>query len=294
MKGLACDNVDEFEAVLHNGTIVTATATENSDLWWALRGGGNQFAIVTKMKLQAHPAGVNGKIWGGTRAYSPGKRKELFNALAKFVRDYPDKKAAIIPTFEFGLPLNILNAVTGPVLFFFYDGPEPPKGVFDDFDAIKSISDNTQTRSYYDLTHIAGGARIRGFGNSFREDTYQNLEPELMSAFYETIWDKVGAISFKAGLRLFDAHIMGFVPQPLSKRIARASQAQGGNALGLDPKHGDRIWIENNFIWATPGCQEKCPEYSREVSDDIKAYHKTHYANFTPTNYESGDLNYVK
>lgn len=119
MKGLACDNVDEFEAVLHNGTIVTATATENPDLWWALRGGGNQFAIVTKMKLQAHPAGVDGKIWGGTRAYSPGKRKELFNALAKFVRDYPDEKAAIIPTFEFGLPLNILNAVTGPVLFFF-------------------------------------------------------------------------------------------------------------------------------------------------------------------------------
>lgn len=47
-----------------------------------------------------------------------------------------------------------------------------------------------------------------------------------MSAFYETVWDKVSAISFKAGLRLFDAHIMGFVPQPLSKRIARASQAQ--------------------------------------------------------------------
>jgi hypothetical protein len=135
---------------------------------------------------------------------------------------------------------------------------------------------------------------MRGFGNSFREDTYPNLEPQPMSEFLETVWDKVSAISFKISLRLFETHVMGFVPQPLSKRIAEASQAQGGNALGLDPKHGDRIWIENNFLWATPGCHEKCPEYSREVSDDIKAYHKTHYANSTPTNYESGDLNYVK
>ena len=147
MKGLACDNVDEFEAVLHNGTIVTASATENPDLWWALRGGGNQFAIVTKMKFQAHPAGIDGKIWGGTRAYSPGKRKELFNALAKFVRDYPDEKAAIILTSEHGAA----GIIDFWIMFLFYDGPEPPAGVFDEFEAISHTSTTKTWDTYYDL-----------------------------------------------------------------------------------------------------------------------------------------------
>lgn len=99
-QGLACDNIDQFEAVLANGTIVNATRTSNSDLWWALRGGGNQFAIVTRMWSQAHPAGVNGQIWGGIRAYSIDKREALFTAITRFVRDYPDVKAAVIPTFQ--------------------------------------------------------------------------------------------------------------------------------------------------------------------------------------------------
>lgn len=280
--------------MLANGTIITASASENADLWFALRGGGNQFAIVTKLKLQAHPEGIDGKVWGGTRLYNPSKRTELFKAITNFIRDYPDKKAAIIPTFQFGLPLNLLNAVTGPLLFFFYDGPEPPKGVFDEFDKIESISDDTKARSYYDLSNEAGGAKIDGFGNSFREDTYQNLPAEQMTDFFETVYEQVSNQSFKASLRPLDAQIMGFVPQPVSKGIAEASQAQGGNALGLDPKHGDRIWIENNFLWANQNCNEECPDLSREVSDDIEKYHRANYADVPPTNYESGDLEYVK
>lgn len=82
-----------------NGTIVNANRTSNPDLWWALRGGGNQFAIVTRIWTQGHPEGVNGQVWGGIRSYSPDKRGALFNAITNFVRDYPDKKAAVIPTF---------------------------------------------------------------------------------------------------------------------------------------------------------------------------------------------------
>lgn len=52
------------------------------------------------MWSQAHPAGVNGQIWGGIRAYSIDKREALFRAITRFVRDYPDAKAAVIPVFQ--------------------------------------------------------------------------------------------------------------------------------------------------------------------------------------------------
>ncbi|KAF7194458.1 FAD-dependent monooxygenase CTB5 [Pseudocercospora fuligena] len=62
--GFGCDNVDMFEAVLANGTIVQASREQHPELWWALRGGGNQFAIVTRFWLRAHPEGSGyGQVW---------------------------------------------------------------------------------------------------------------------------------------------------------------------------------------------------------------------------------------
>jgi FAD/FMN-containing dehydrogenase len=44
--GMACDTVVEYEVVLANATVVIANANTNTDLYWALKGGGNQFGII--------------------------------------------------------------------------------------------------------------------------------------------------------------------------------------------------------------------------------------------------------
>ncbi|USW57786.1 Putative berberine/berberine, FAD-binding domain, PCMH-type, FAD-binding, type PCMH, subdomain 2 [Septoria linicola] len=292
--GLTCDNVDQWEVVLADGTAVNATRDQNTELWWSLRGGGNQFGIVTRMWMQAHPEGVNGQVWGGLRAYTPDKRQALFRAITRFIRDYPDAKAAVIPVFQFGLPLNALNAITGPILFMFYDGPIPPPGVFDEFDAITPLFSETGTKRYAEVSQSAGGAAIVGFGNSFREVTYPNLPEDQMvdffSHYYDATYNQTLIDGIKSGL---DVQITGFDPQPVSVRIARASQAQGGNALGLNPDHGDRIWFENNFLWASPLCQDRCPQFSKQISDTLLAYQKATYGGVAPTNYKSGDLQRV-
>lgn len=45
-EGLAADTVQNFEVVLGDGRVVNANAQENCDLWWALKGGGNNFGMV--------------------------------------------------------------------------------------------------------------------------------------------------------------------------------------------------------------------------------------------------------
>ncbi len=55
MFGLSCDNVEGFALVASDGSIVRANASENSDLFWALRGGGGNFGIVTEFDVRLHP-----------------------------------------------------------------------------------------------------------------------------------------------------------------------------------------------------------------------------------------------
>jgi hypothetical protein len=67
-KGFACDNVVNMEVVLANGEIVYANNTENADLFTALKGGSNNFGIVTRFDLRTYS---QGDFWGGFIFY-PG------------------------------------------------------------------------------------------------------------------------------------------------------------------------------------------------------------------------------
>jgi FAD/FMN-containing dehydrogenase len=63
-----CDNVVSYEVVLSDGSIINANANENCDLWKALRGGGNNFGIVTRFNLKTFK---QGPFWGGAVYYFP-------------------------------------------------------------------------------------------------------------------------------------------------------------------------------------------------------------------------------
>ena len=58
LHGLSIDCLVEAEMVLADGTIVFVSEKENSDLWWALRGAGPAFGVVTRYKAIAYPVPV--------------------------------------------------------------------------------------------------------------------------------------------------------------------------------------------------------------------------------------------
>lgn len=114
------------------------------DLFASLKGGGNNLGVVTAYTMETHPID---QVWGGNFVYTKDKTPQVLTALRNFVDNYPDDKAAIILTAEHG----VIGVVDFWIMFLFYDGPEPPAGVFDEFKAIDHTSTTKTWDSYYDL-----------------------------------------------------------------------------------------------------------------------------------------------
>lgn len=77
--GLATDNLLEVKAITPDGNILNASATENSDLFWALRGAGQNFAIVVEFLFQGYSQ--YNEVWNGTVTYHPNQLVEVVQAL---------------------------------------------------------------------------------------------------------------------------------------------------------------------------------------------------------------------
>jgi hypothetical protein len=84
--GLSCDNVEAFSLVTVDGSVVRADARENVDLFWALRGGGGNFGVVTEFQLKLHP--LKSVVLGEGLTPEPDIR-QLLECWRDFMADAP-------------------------------------------------------------------------------------------------------------------------------------------------------------------------------------------------------------
>jgi FAD/FMN-containing dehydrogenase len=87
--GLAADNLVAAELVTADGRIVRASEDENSDLLWALRGGGGSFGVVTALELALHPLGP--EVYGGLALFRRERAHEVLRAYRDLMNNAPDE-----------------------------------------------------------------------------------------------------------------------------------------------------------------------------------------------------------
>jgi hypothetical protein len=85
--GLAIDNLLEVDVVLADGRFVTANDKEHADLFWAVRGGGGNFGVVTSFKFRLHPVKT---VNAGPTLWPIEQTPEVMKAYQEFIREAPD------------------------------------------------------------------------------------------------------------------------------------------------------------------------------------------------------------
>ncbi|KAF8253582.1 FAD-binding domain-containing protein [Wilcoxina mikolae CBS 423.85] len=254
--GMACDMVQSFEVVLANGTIFTVSAKKNPDLFKALKGGSNNFGIVTKFNLYTVPS-PNG-VWGGVTAYTPDKYPKLAKALENYQTKWQiqDPDAAMIQNIFFAQG-GALQAWSSILFHATTDNPVS-------LQEWKDVGPVADTTKHTTLPALVREVYASAENQTLRQD-FRTLTIGVSSSLYldiTTLFSKAYTpIASVPGLQV----TLTF--QPMGVSIFEAGEKKGGNVLGV--KHIAQTWIDLTPAWSNEADDKKVLAVGKKFLDDV-------------------------
>ncbi len=166
--GLACDNLLSAQLVTVDGRQIEVSENSNPDLFWAIRGGGGNFGVLTALEYQLHPVG---QVLSGALTYPVGRIPELLQAFVRFIAGAPD---------EMGAFAQLLPSEQGPRLKIdvcYCGDPRIGNDLVRPLRALKPQNETVKIMSYLEA-QAAGGFLITPVAH-FQTDLFL---PELSEA----------------------------------------------------------------------------------------------------------------
>ncbi|KAK7937857.1 FAD binding domain protein [Apiospora aurea] len=231
LHGWACDNVRNYEVVLANGSVINVSQSTHTDLYRALRGGGNNFGVITRFDLDMFP---QGPIWGGLHVWPllPSVTSTITGAFVKFAHEAPsDPHVSLFAglgymqgSFAWAVgQYDTLGREEPPTFAQFRDDPER-----------------------YGANKIASTARVTSLTDLANELNQSEPPGRPDGGFYvEQVKKALGN-----GLDRDE----GFAPmlgiQPLTRSILKEQAKRGGNVMGLDEEEGPLMICSFGWEWS--------------------------------------------
>jgi FAD/FMN-containing dehydrogenase len=229
--GLACDNVLAAEVVTAAGELVRASAGENPDLYWALRGGGGNFGVVTAFELELHP--MDPTVFGGVMLWPAARAREIMRRYRDFAQHAPDA----------------LNAD----IFLAGDGGPPAIGIELCWSADRAHG-----------TQVI--APLRAIGGTLQDTVapvpYVAMQTSGDARFHDgtKFYGKAGFLTALEDTTI-DALVDGFEAQPPGS-VGVFMQMSGGAVGRVGPtdtafvNRDSRFWLMVNSVWQDPADRE--------------------------------------
>jgi FAD/FMN-containing dehydrogenase len=152
--GLACDNVEIYTVVTADGEIVRASASENPDLFWGLRGGGGNFGVVTEFEFRLHPSTGDALVVELT--FDPDEAVAPIRAWRDLLADAPRQATLTADLYTAGVDPNLPSRLHGrpaAVIGFVWVGDmDAAKAYLERFRSIgMAAAENVESMRYIEL-----------------------------------------------------------------------------------------------------------------------------------------------
>ena len=185
--GFTCDNLLSAEIVTADGNVVTASETDNAELFWGLRGGGGNFGIVTTFTFKLHEVGP--MVWGGMLVFPPQRAREVVRAYRDFVLKAPDEVGSglafvtapheeFVPEPARGHPMiGIICCYVGP--------PEDAPAAYAPLLELEPVMAMVDVMPYVAVQKLIEGGNQKGFCNYWTGDFYDEFPDEAVDILCE-------------------------------------------------------------------------------------------------------------
>lgn len=145
MFGFGVDSILELRVVTSDGELRTVSATQEPDLFWAMRGAGPNFGIVTSATVKAHIVEQR-TAWAGALIFTPDKLEEVVQAIQDF--ELSDKMMAIMYFASGGPPEHAPMIVL--TVWMLHGDPKTGRAAFKPFFDVGPVVDTTSVLPYLD------------------------------------------------------------------------------------------------------------------------------------------------
>lgn len=177
--GLTIDNLLEADMVLADGTFVTVNATENTDLFWAIRGGGGNFGVVTAFTFQAHPVKM---IMGGPTLWPIERVEEIMEWYDTFIHEVSEDLSGFIATMiipESPFPVELHNKMFCSIVWCYVGDPDKFEQLFKPVLDLNPVFVHVGEMPYPSLQTLFDGLLPTGMQWYWRADFFNELGPEI-------------------------------------------------------------------------------------------------------------------
>ena len=283
--GMVCSNVVSYEVVLASGSIVIASAISYPRLWRALKGGLNNFGVVTRFTLPAFPSSNFWSGWIFMPPFQSHKAMAAFHEFAARRTNYDPYAAPPILVFAWIYPLGI-KVVTCNLA---YTKKSDKKSTWPDcftnsgFSSLWRFRSTCKIQSLTSMTNEMDSYSPPGLRQLSVTTTIKNCLNTMKEA-YGIVGEANATVRRRLG---FKSWFWGIVFQPMSPDMLRKGY---GNCLGLTDEEETLVNVQFSIKYRDALLDIALTEAAKKAIDDIEAmakrrqtYHPYKYANYCAT-----------
>ncbi|KAF5871437.1 putative fad binding domain protein [Botrytis fragariae] len=274
--GLVCSNIISYDIVLASGTLTTASATQNPDLWCALKGGSNNFGIVTRFKARSFPST---KIWSGFLYMPSSQTSKVISAFHEVVNrvDWDHHAAGPLACFTYIQPLGIQAISVNLVYTKPSENRWPEYWKISPFSSMRRFWSTCKLRTLTSTTDEMNALNPPGKRQVLATTTIKN-EFATLTATHAVYQDAISSLRGVKGL------VWTLVMQPLLPDWVRKGCA---NPLGLHNTNEPLVIVSFTVNWPNNRHDEVVKKTTRRAIEEIE-----HIAKKNGTGHKWKYLNY--